>query len=466
MSRKNLDLCQGPLLKNIILYALPLMGSGVLQLLYNAADLVVVARWSGGTALAAVGMVSPLINLVINLFIGLSVGASVVVAQYYGAGNKTHVEQAVHTAMSISLIGGVLAMAVGELMSPLALQWMGTPADVIDQADLYLRIYFLGLPASMIYNFGAAVLRAVGDTRRPLYILSFTGLINVGLNLWTVIGLHWDVAGVAVATTVSQVLSAVLVVLCLCKAQDSYQFSFRKLCIKGDKLRLIVRHGLPAGLNGMVFSFSNIIIQSSINEFGTAAISGCAASGSLEGFTYVIMDSFNLACLAFVGQNLGARNLPRIRRSCGCCVGLVTVVGFACGMLLLTFGEPLLRIYTAASGTDAGVPIADILSHGLQRMRVVAPTYFLCGIMNTIAGALRGLGQSWSPTVITASCVCGVRLMWIFTVFRFWWHSITSLFLSWTLSWTVAALILALCLWRALRRVSRDMQPAAAGEAS
>lgn len=449
--RRTVDMCHGPLLKNMLLYALPLIASGILQLLYNAADLIVVARWAGGTALAAVGSTGPLVNLIVNVFMGLATGASVIVARYYGAEDTQNVSRSVHTAISLSLISGAATLLIGVLLSPCMLQWMATPADVIGQATLYLRIYFLGMPACMVYNFGASILRAVGDTRRPLYILALSGLVNVGLNLLLVIVFHMDVAGVAVATTVSQYLSAALVVACLVSARDCYRLRWRCLRVHGDKVREILRHGIPAGVSGSLFSLSNIFIQSSINSFGSAAMSGCSAAGNLEGFVYVSMNAMQQTCLAFTGQNVGARRPERLPRIFRCSMGLVTVIGLLLGGLLLLFGEPLLSLYTAASSVDTTVSAEEILRYGMIRLSIIASTYFTCGLMEVLTGSLRAMGASWMPTLVTLAGVCGVRILWIFTAFRLLFHSLEGLFVSYPITWVLTMCILYLG-YRSLRR--------------
>ena len=457
MKRRNVDMINGSLLAGIWWYSLPLIATGLLQLLYNAADMIVVARWAGGTALAAVGSIGPLINLIINVFIGLATGASVIVSRAFGAGNPRDVQKSVHCAMAVSAISGVVTMLIGLLVVEQALIWMGTPADVIGQATLYLRIYFLGMPAMMVYNFGAAILRAVGDTKRPLYILAVAGLINVLLNLLLVIVFHMDVAGVAIATTVSQIFSAVMVVIVLRKADGPYRYHIRKTRIYKEILFKMLRYGIPAGIQSSVFSASNILIQSSINSFGSAAISGNAAAANLEGFTYVAMNSVCQACMSFTAQNMGARKPERLRPILFTSLSFVTVIGLLMGSVLYLFGEPLLTMYTAASSTETTISSGEILYYGMQRFRVIAVTHFLCGIMEVLANFLRGMGASWTPTIVTIAGVCGIRVMWIFTVFRYVDHSLKSLFLSYTISWLITAAIHALCCIVKYRKSVREL---------
>ena len=448
---------EGPLLPGLIRYSLPLIATGLLQLLYNAADMIVVARWAGGTALAAVGSNGALINLIVNVFIGLSVGATVVVSRAYGAGEHGDVHRAVHCAMAVSVISGLITMAAGLLISRQALVWMGTPDDVIEQAALYLRIYFLGMPALMIFNFGAAILRAVGDTRRPLYILSTAGLINVGLNLLLVIPVKWDVAGVAVATTVSQIFSAVMVVLCLTRAEGSYRYVLRQTRFDKEKFWQMLRHGVPAGLQSSIFSLSNILIQSSVNSFGSAAMSGNTAAANLEGLAYVAMNSMHQTCLTFTAQNVGARRIDRVRRSIWLCLALVTVIGLVMGTLLYLLGPQMLTLFTAAQGTDTTIAAEDILAFGMTRMSIIVTTYFICGLMDTLVGAMRGMGSPWMPMLVSVAGVCGIRVVWIFTVFRFWDHTLTSLYLSYPVSWAVTAAVHAVCVIVTFHRLRRIM---------
>lgn len=444
-------MCEGSLLKNILLYAAPLIATGLLQLLYNAADMIVVARWAGGTALAAVGSNGPLINLIVNVFVGLSVGASVIISRFYGAGDKRNLHESVHSAMGLSIICGLITMVVGVLVARPALGLMSTPYDVIDQATLYLRIYFLGMPALMVYNFGAAILRAVGDTKRPLYILFVSGAVNVILNLVLVIGFHWDVAGVATATTVSQIVSAVCVVVCLMKTNDSYKYEIRKTRIYKDKFTAMLRHGIPAGIQGSIFSLSNIVIQSSVNSFGSAVMSGNSAALNVEGLVYVAMNALHHTCLAFTSQNIGAGKTERLPKIFRTCMLLVIVVGLVAGWTIYIFGEQILSLYTAASTVESTVSAEEILHYGVRRLGVISTSYFLCGIMDVLVGALRGMGSPWMPMIVSIVGVCGVRILWIFTIFRFVYHTPESLYFSYTISWIVTAAVHYIC-YRKVRK--------------
>lgn len=442
--KQTVDMCNGPIFKNIVLYAVPLILTGLLQLLYNAADIIVVAKWAGGTALAAVGSNGALINLIVNVFVGLSVGASVIVSRYYGAGDKRNLHESVHCAMALSLICGVITLTIGLLVARPALEMMATPHDVIDQATLYLRIYFLGMPAFMIYNFGAAILRAVGDTKRPLYILTISGIVNVILNLILVICLHLDVAGVAIATTVSQVISAVWVVICLMRTSDVYKFEIRKLKIYRSKLSAMLRNGIPAGIQGSIFSISNILIQSSVNSFGSAVVSGNAAAANVEGFVYVAMNSMHHTCLAFMSQNIGAGRLERLSKIFRTCIITVTVIGIVVGGAVYIFGEQILTLYTASSSVDTSISPDQIRTYGMNRLAVICTLYFICGIMDVLVGALRGMGSPWMPMIVSIVGVCGIRIAWIFTVFRIF-NTPESLYVSYAVSWLVTASAQYIC---------------------
>lgn len=441
---KDEDLTNGPLLSGLIRFSIPIMLTGLLQLLFNAADLVVVGRYGSDHSLAAVGATGALINLLINLFMGLSVGAAVSVSQAIGARNDKAVHRIVHTAIATSLVGGVVVCVAGCLCAETFLAWMKTDPEVIDLSTLYMQIYFIGMPASMVYNYGAAIIRSAGDTRRPLYILTFAGVINVVMNMIFVIAFHMDVAGVALATTISQTISAVLVVLHLVRVDDSYRLDFRKLHFYWKELKAILRVGIPAGVQGAVFSFSNVIIQSSINFFGAEAMSGNAAAGNIEGFLYVAMNSFHQTALTYTGQNFGARKKKRIKKVFLYCVILVSIVGIGAGGLMYLFREPLLRIYEPEN--------TAVVDYGKIRMGIITLTYFTCGILDVISGMLRGLGVSMGPMLITLACICGMRMLWIFTVFEAY-QSLFVLYLSYPISWCLCIVIQLLYYIRVKRTV-------------
>lgn len=437
-----IDMCSGPLFGKILLFAIPLMLSGILQLLFNAADIVVVGRFSGSHALAAVGATGSLINLLVNMFMGLSIGTNVLTAQAYGAGNEKDVSETVHTSILLSVVAGVILIAVGALFSKPLLEVMATPEEVLDQSALYMRIYFVGMPAMMLYNFGAAILRAIGDTRRPLYFLLIAGAINVVFNLIFVIVFHMGVAGVALATVISQVISACLVLRCLIKTEGMCHLELKKLCIRKKKLLRIIHIGLPAGIQGVIFSISNVLIQSSVNSFGAIAMAGNTAGSNLEGFVYTGMSALYQTNLSFTSQNMGAKNYGRMKKILGICAFLVTAVGVVLGCGFVFFGRQLLGIYS----TDA-----EVISYGINRMRILCLPYFLCGLMDVMVGSMRGMGYSFLPMMVSLIGACGLRVLWIFTVFQ-WERSLFVLYISYPISWGLTALCHFLCWYVVMRR--------------
>lgn len=437
MRRPNyeVDMLSGPLVKPILMFAIPLMLTGILQLLFNAADIIVVGQFAGSTALAAVGSTSSLINLIVNLFMGMSIGASVVVAQNFGAGKWKDVSQAVHTAMGLSLVCGILVMILGIVVSRPLLHLMGSPDDVLDQAALYMKIYFIGMPASMMYNFGAAILRAVGDTRRPLYYLSIAGVINVVFNLIFVIVFHMGVAGVAIATVISQCVSVVLIVLCLIRTDGCIHLDIKHVKITKDKFIEILKVGIPAGLQGSVFSISNVLIQSAVNSFGSMVMAGNAAASNLEGFMYTSMNSIYQANLTFTSQNVGARQYNRIGLILRRCILTVTVIGVSLGGLFYVLGPKLLRLYT----TDP-----EVVQMGMMRLTIFTTTYFLCGWMDVLVGSLRGMGSSIMPLIVSVLGACVFRIVWVYTIFAAN-RSLATLYISYPVSWVITAAAHFIC---------------------
>jgi len=448
----NLNMTQGPLLGKIIRFSVPLMLSGVLQLLYNAADVIVVGRFAGAAALAAVGSTGSLVNLLVNLFMGVSVGCNVLVARYYGAGDHKSVSETVHCAVGASLIIGVMAGVVGLLFSTPLLRLMGSPDDVLPLASLYLRIYFCGMPFNIAYNFGAAVLRAVGDTKRPLYILTVAGIVNVILNLITVILFRMGVAGVAIATVSSQVISAVLVMHALTLREDCCHLNRKEVRIYKDKLIGMIKVGLPAGIQGSLFSVSNVIIMSSINSFGSVVVAGNAAAANIEGFVYTCMNAIYQACITFVSQNLGAGKPKRVLRVMWICLAVVSAVGLVLGNLAYHGGHTLLGIYAS---DEEGLR-EQIIQFGLLRMSFVAQPYFLCGAMEVACGVLRGLGRSWLPTTVSLMGACGFRILWIFTAFR-QVGTLECLYFSYPVSWGLTLLCHLLCVVFVFRSVKKTI---------
>ena len=433
-ARREIDMISGPLLPRILAFSGPLMLTGILQLLFNAADIIVVGNFAenGDKALAAVSSTSSLINLLVNVFMGLSVGASVAVAKAWGARDHQAVSKAVHTAVTVAAFSGLLVGVIGFSLAEPLLRLMGNPDDTRPLAAVYLRIYFLGMPANMLYNFGSAVLRATGDTKRPLYYLTVAGVVNVLLNLLLVSVFKMDADGVAIATVASQVVSCVLVILCLLRSHGPIRLDFKKLGIDGRQMRDIIRVGLPAGLQGSLFSVSNVLIQSSINYFGSAVMAGNGAAVSLEGFVYVAMNAIYQAALTFASQNWGAGKLDRVKKVMWNCLAAVTVIGLALGLLVLLLGRPLLSVYVRSDSED----FEAIIRAGLTRMSIILPTYFLCGIMDTMVGQLRGVGCSLPPMIASLTGVCVFRILWIATVFEAN-QSPEILYWSYPISWAV-----------------------------
>lgn len=435
-------MCNGPLLGKILLFSVPLMLSGILQLLFNAADIVVVGRFAGNEALAAVGSTGSLNNLIVNVFMGLSIGTSIMVARYYGAQDWKSIREIVHTSMLVSFICGVALIFIGIFLAAPLLELMGTPPECLDQAVLYMRIIFIGMPAQMVYNFGAAILRAVGDTRRPLLFLLAAGIVNVLLNLFFVIVFHMDTAGVALATIISQSISAVLVVLCLMRSHTPYRLRFRRLRVRKAQLLQIIRVGLPAGIQGAVFSVSNVLIQSSINSFGSLAVGGNTAASNIEGFVYTSMNSLYQASLSFTSQNVGAGKLQRVVPILLRCLGVVLTVGVGLSGLALLFNHQLLGIYSSDQ---------EVIRYGLGRLEVVCATYFLCGMMDVVCGSVRGLGSSVVPTIVSLTGACGLRILWIYTIFAEN-RTLFFLYLSYPITWVITFSAHLVCFFIFLHR--------------
>ncbi len=438
-------MCSGPLFSKIVLFAVPLMLSGILQLLFNAADIIVVGRFAGKESLAAVGSTSSLINLLVNLFIGLSVGTNVVVAQYYGAQKWKELEETVHTSVLIAGIGGVFLVFCGILLADPLLELMGTPEDVLPLAALYMKIYFVGMPATLVYNFGSAILRAAGDTRRPLYFLLTAGVINVVLNLIFVIAFSLGVAGVALATSISQCVSAVLIVQCLARSDAPYRLRKARLRITRAKVAAIARIGLPAGLQGAIFSISNVLIQSSVNSFGSVAMAGNTAAANIEGFVYNSMNAVYQTAMSFTSQNYGAHNWKRITRILVYCQCFVIAVGIGLGGGAVLAGTHLLRIYSSD---------AEVIQYGMNRLWMVCAPYFLCGMMDVMVGGLRGIGYSVMPMLVSLTGACAFRVLWIFTVFAEN-RTLRTLYVSYPVSWALTCSVHLLCYVLLRRHLAR-----------
>lgn len=444
-----INMCEGPILGKVLIFSIPLMLSGILQLLFNAADVIVVGRFAGSQSLAAVGSTSALINLLINVFMGFSVGVNVLVARYYGGRKERDVSETVHTAVTLSLVCGLILVAVGLALTRPLLELMGTPDDVIDKAVLYMQIYFIGMPANMLYNFGSAILRAVGDTKRPLYYLSAAGVVNVILNLISVIIFHMDVAGVALATIISQAISAVCVLRCLMRHESCLKIRLGELKIHKEKLMGIFKVGLPAGMQGAIFSISNVLIQSSVNSFGSIAMAGNTAAQNIEGFIYNAMVAVYQANLSFTSQNYGAGKFSRINRIMFICIGVVSVVGFSIGVLAYGAGTSLLSIYSSDP---------EVIAYGMTRLQIIGLTYFTCGIMDTMVGSIRGIGYSVLPMLVSLTGACLFRIIWIFTIFQ-WSHTLLTLYISYPASWVLTATAHIVCFFLIRKKLPDTDRP-------
>ena len=445
-SKHIVTMTDGPLFKPILLFAIPLALSNILQLLFNAADIVVVGRFSGSHALAAVGSTSSLINLFTNLFLGFSVGVNVLYAHYTGAKDDRSRKETMDTALFMSLACGLFLAVFALIFSRPMLVWMGTPEEVLDLAVLYLRIYFLGMPSMMFFNFGSAILRASGDTRRPLFFLTTAGVINVILNLFFVIVLRMSVAGVALASVISQTISAFLLLRYLCDRFESEGFRITGIRPSRDKALRIMRIGIPAGLQGMLFSVSNVLIQSSVNSLGSEIMAANAAAASIEGFVYIAMNAFSQTCISFVSQNHGANKPERVIKTVKICLLLVFVTGLTAGGLVNIFGTPLLSLYSAD---------ASVISLGILRLRYLCIPDFLCGMMETLGQSVRGLGYSLAPMAVTLTGACLLRIVWIFTVFSSV-HTLEALYISYPISWTVTAAAHLICFRICFRKTFRN----------
>lgn len=436
MRRSDVDMIHGPLLKNVLVYTIPIILTSLLQLLFNAADLIIVSRYSEikSIAMAAVSATGSITTLIVNMFIGLSVGGGVRVAHAFGAQDSEEAHKTVHTAMLFAVLSGIFVTFVGMTFCETFLTWMGTPDTVLPLSATYMRFYFAGAISMMVYNFGASILRAVGDSKRPLYFLAIAGVLNVLLNLIFVVVFNMHVDGVALATTISQTVSAALVVLALMHRDDACRLFIKDLRIHKKQFLKMLKIGIPAGIQGSTFSISNVIIQSSINSFGDIAMRGNGAASNIEGFVWNIMNAFQQTALNFIGQNMGAKNYDRLRKIMWTCLGCVTVAGLVFGNAAYLAGDKLLGIYI----TD----MPEAIPYGLLRMSFLAAPYFLCGTMDVMTGALRGAGRSVSAMIITIAGVVGIRIVWIFTIFQIpQFHTLRSLYFSYPISWAVTLII-------------------------
>ncbi len=424
-SKSVLDMTNGPFLKKIFLFAMPLVFTGLLQIFYNTADVVVVGRFAGSESLAAVGATGPLVNLILNVFMGLSMGSGVMTARHIGARDDERTENCVHTAMLISVFAGITVSIIGFFCSKTMLGWMNAPEDVIDLSSLYLKIYFLGSPGSLIFNFGASIVRAMGDTRRPLYYLGSTGLVNIALNLVLVIVFNLGVAGVAIATITAQYLSAIMIVIRMTRLDNACRLKFKNLRIHTKELAQIVRIGLPAGLQNSMFSISNVIIQSTINSFGSVAMAGITAGSNYDGYIYVCTNALAQTTMTFTSQNIGAKKYENTTNVFRYCIFMTAVISVVMSVLGIIAGKAIVGMFSNKS---------EVIAIGVQRLRLVMPFYCFCSLMDVTAGQLRGMGRSTQPAIISLLGVCGLRLAWIFFVLPHN-HTLMTLYWAYPVSW-------------------------------
>ena len=434
-NKYEIDMCNGTLMDKLISFSLPLMLSGILQLLFNAVDIIVVGRFTGSQALAAVGSTTALINIFTNLFIGISLGANVLAARFYASGNEKEMSETVHTSITLALISGLVMALAGVLLARFALNLMGTPNDVIDQSVLYMRIYFLGMPFFMLYNYGAAILREVVDTKRQLFFLEISCMNNEGMNILVVIVFRMGVAGVAIGTIVSQLISSILVLRCLYTSNTSYRLYFSKLGIKTQYLKQIFQVGIPAGIQSTVINLSNALLQSSVNSFGSVAMAGYTAANNIFGFLYMSVNAVTQSCMSFTSQNYGVKKLKRMDRVLLDCMILSVGVTLTLGCGAYFFGPELLKIYTSD---------ADVIRCGVEVLAFTTVPYFCCGIMDLLPGALRGMGYSGVPMILSIIGTVGTRIVWIFGLFPAH-RSLSFLFISYPVSWILTILMQAVC---------------------
>lgn len=442
-NKYEIDMCNGTLMDKLIVFAVPLMISGVLQLMFNAVDIIVVGQYSGSQSLAAVGSTTALINIFTNLFIGISMGVNVLAARFYAAGQDQEMSETVHTAILVALLSGVIMTFVGVGMARWALELMATPDDVIELSTLYMRIYFLGMPFFMLYNYGAAILRAVGDTRRPLFFLIAAGVTNAVLNVILVVKFHMAVEGVAIATVVSQLISCILVLRCLYQSESSYQLRFSKLRVNVSYLGQIFQVGIPAGIQSVVINFSNAMLQSAVNSFGSTAMAGYTAANNLLGFLYASVNSVTQACMSFTSQNYGVGKFKRMDRVLIDCAIISVVIAGTLGTIFYVFGSEILQIYTKEP---------DVIKAGMEIISITTISYFLCGIMDLFPGAMRGMGRSGVPMILSIIGTVGTRIVWIYGIFPLH-RSLFVLFISYPGSWLITIAMQVICFFIVRKQV-------------
>ena len=438
MKKNNIDMINGPIVPSIIKFAIPMLISGLLQILFNAADTIVVGRFAGHTSMAAIGSTGSLTNLLVNLFMGISIGVNVVVARGIGMKDEKSVDLAIHTAITLSVLSGVGLAVIGFILSPTLLSLMDTPYDIIDKSVLYMRIIFIGQPFNLLYNFSSAILRADGDTKRPLLYLTIAGVLNVILNLIFVVFIKMDVAGVAFATIISQATCALLVLKTLIKGSGNVKFSFSRITMDRRELKDILYIGVPAGLQSVLFSISNVLVQSSVNSFGSLAVAGNTAAGSIDGFLYTVNNCLAQTNISFLSQNYGAGKKDRIMAIMRSSMIITVTTALILGFVSLYFGPSILSLYSEES---------EVISYAMVRVRLVLTVYFIFAFEEMTVSCIRALGYSIAPMIISIFCICGFRVLWIFTYFAFH-HTLQSLYIAYPLSWTVAALCHLLYIWK------------------
>ena len=449
--KMSIDMTHGPLFGKILLFSLPLMASNILQLLFNAADTVVVGRFCGSASLAALGSTVSLIFLVINILIGLSIGVNVAVARYLGLGNsRKEISLMLHTSILVALIGGAVLGCLGAIASEWMLRLISVPDDVLPLATVYLRVYFLGTPFNMLYNYGAAALRAKGDTRRPLIFLTISGIINVVLNLFFVIAFRMDVLGVALATIISQAISGFLVLACMARSDDELHFSWKQLCFHMPSFLEMVRIGVPAGIQASLFSLANVTIQGAINSYNSVILAGSSASSNLEGFVYNAMYAFHVTCQTFTSQNIGAGRYDRIARIVRTCILCVLVLGAGMAAIAVLFADPLLSIYTSDP---------DVIAAGAYRLVIMVVPYAIYGMADVLVGAIRGSGVPIAPVIINLLCTCVTRILWV-SVLDTSTHGVQWVYYAFPVTWVLLFTVLSV-FWAHLCHRNRDKRNAA-----
>lgn len=425
---------EGNIWKQLLFFSIPLVLGNIFQQLYNAVDSIIVGNFVGSQALAAVTSSSPVINMLISFFMGLSIGAGVVISRYFGANDRQGVSDSIHTSMAIIILAGIAMTFIGVLLTPYILQWVGVPQDVMSDSIVYLKIYFYGIVGVMIYNMGSGVLRALGDSKTPLYFLIFSSVVNIVLDYAFVVYLHMGVSGVAWATLISQCLSALLVCLLMMKGNASYQLRLRQLKIHPSTLSEVIRVGLPSGVQNAIVSFSNVIVQSNINAFGSTAMAGCGAYTKIDGFAILPVTSYSMAITTFTGQNIGAGRFDRVRQGTKVCLTLSLITTLLISLLLFLFGDTALSIFTSDPA---------VINYGHIMLTLLVPGYFLLAISHAISGVLRGANRAATAMIIVISCWCGLRMAWILTSVPIF-HSIHVVLLGWPISWLVSTIIFIL----------------------